>query len=219
VVTSSLTAVGTITTGVWNAGAVTSSGLLTVNAAGSHKIGAGGTGGTASTLTIDGSSAGGAGSYVGFSLNSVPKDFVGTESGVIGGTSANLVVYAGSTFGTKFYTNGALSWGINSAGDFTFGSSSNISESVGTPSIASGFGTSASVTGKDYAFQVSTGTTGSTTGTINFGHTWSNAPICVATRNATDGGTVNVTSSTTQLTMAFASSIFNLPIYVQCKSF
>lgn len=44
VVTSSLTAVGTITTGVWNAGALTTSGVLTVNGFGAHNFNASGTG-------------------------------------------------------------------------------------------------------------------------------------------------------------------------------
>ena len=43
VFSTALTTLGTITTGVWNAGAVTSSGLLTVNGFGTHAFSAGGT--------------------------------------------------------------------------------------------------------------------------------------------------------------------------------
>lgn len=71
------------------------------------------------------------------------------------------------------------------------------------PTIASGFGSSPSIDAgsSDSAGFVNVGTGGAaTTGTINFGTTWSVAPYCTVTDSATTGGVSRITSvSTTQI--------------------
>lgn len=108
-------------------------------------------------------------------------------------------------------------WGINSAGDHTFGASSDIADSAGTPTYNSGFGTGRLITGSDYAFNVLiVSASGTTTGTLNFGHTWTNAPSCVA---SADSVTVNtITTSTTTITLTFGSNT-GARLYVLCRSF
>jgi len=186
----------TATSGTIN-GSLTTTGVFNATGTGSHLIGGGGTG-AASTLQINGSTAAGSGAYVSFANNGSVADYVGLERGIISGTSNNLVLYAATTAGHKFYVNaGTLAWGINSAGDSTFGASSHIADSSGTPTIGSGFGTSPTITGADYAFAVTVGSTSGATGTVNFAHTFNAAPVCVAISTADPllMGTVGTTSA------------------------
>lgn len=89
-------------------------------------------------------------------------------------------------------------WGINNAGDHTFGTSSHIADSSGTPTINSGFGTTPTIAGTDYAMNVTIVAGASIVGgTINFGHTFSSAPACVSTSNSQG---MLTTVSTTQVT-------------------
>src|SRR5262249_37296402 len=131
------------------------------------------------------------------------KNYFGTEAGIIGGTAVNAVIYAVSGSGIKFYANAALKWGINSSGDFTFGSSSHICDSAGTPTLGSGFGTGATIVGTDYAFLITCGTTGGGTGNggnVTFGHTFSAAPIVTLAWDPQTDGTarplINTLSTT-----------------------
>jgi hypothetical protein len=117
----------------------------------------------------------------------------------------------------RFYTNSTLRWGINAAGDHTFGASSHISDSVGTPTSFAG-GTAA---GADYAFKITIGGAASAGGLVSFGHTWSTAPICIGT--SSDGQSVTTYfSGTTQVGIQSpvgpgwaAGSV----IYVLCRSY
>lgn len=120
----------------------------------------------------------------------------------------------------RFFTGGSSQrWGINAAGDFTFGTSGNIAFSNGTPSIASGFGTSPAIVGNDYAFRVTMGTTPAN-GTVNFGHTWSNIPSCSVGLVSTLGSVVMINPTTSAIGITFAT-IGNIVagelIYVHCS--
>jgi hypothetical protein len=91
-------------------------------------------------------------------------------------------------FNLSFATQDTVRWGINGAGDWTFGASAHIADSNGTPSIASGGGTGPSIAGTDYAFRVTVGTTpGATDIVVNFGHTFSNAPIVMTNYDGPGG--------------------------------
>jgi hypothetical protein len=161
--------------------------------------------------------------------NTGGSTYVGADNSVGSnfGTGANYagVLFTSSTGGLsietslgapiRFLTTGALRWGINSAGDFTVGASAHIALSNGTPSIASGFGTGASVVGSDYAFFVLTGSSASTSGTVNLGHTFSNAPACTANPSATDMGTIAITTTTTQVVFTYTSTTSHT-IIVHC---
>lgn len=213
------------------------SGLLSVSGFGTHTFSASGTG--AQLLKIANTNAGSTTNYAGMQLDIdagataatfklLSNSFTTSGSSIangltinVGGTGGlNLVAINGSG-AMRFYTGGDnLRWGINSSGDTTFGASSHIADSNGTPTIASGFGTSASVLGNDYAMVILPGTSSSSSGVVNFGHTFNTAPVAVATRNITDGGVVSCSTSTTALTLAYTGgSVTNLPIYVLVRGY
>lgn len=117
------------------------------------------------------------------------------------------------------WTNSLLRWGYNAAGDHTFGTANHIADSNGTPSIQSGFGTTPSITGQDYAFVVTHGSgAGNTGGVVQFGHTYNSAPVCVAIQ---DGTTITSTSTTTTtVTLSVASATYTGKIVsVLCRGF
>jgi hypothetical protein len=120
----------------------------------------------------------------------------------------------------RFYTGGTtLRWGINAAGDHTFGASSHISDSSGTPVIASGFGSGANtIAGADYAFIVNSGGAAGVTGTVTFGHTWTTAPVCVASNSAASSAIV-VGTTTTTVTLTVGTGTLASPVYVLCRSY
>jgi hypothetical protein len=72
---------------------------------------------------------------------------------------------------------------------------------AGTPTLAAGCGTGATVVGSDSAGKVTLGT-GNTYCILNFSGTYTNAPACVAT-NETNGGAhaiaVGIKTTTTQM--------------------
>jgi len=142
---------------------------------------------------------------------------VDLQSGGAGGLSLSATDVSGAI---RFYTGGGLTprWGINAAGDHTFGASSHIADSSGTPTIASGFGTSPSIVGTDYAFKVTTGTPGAVTGVVNFGHTWTTAPICIAASEFPASAATANTITTAQVTLAISSTAA-LPINVSCRGY
>lgn len=74
----------------------------------------------------------------------------------------------------------------------------------GTPTFASGGGTSPSITGTDVAGRINTGSSASTTITYNFATSYNAAPYCVGTSSA---NTIPVgwSVTTTQLTFTYAS--------------
>lgn len=81
----------------------------------------------------------------------------------------------------------------------------NITDGVGTPTIASGAGAGATIAGKSYGFKVTFGTGAGAGGTvINFGTTYSVAPIVVCSGDATVGAQtlfVPFNISTTQVSL------------------
>jgi hypothetical protein len=154
---------------------LSTAGILTVPSAGRHIIGAGGTTNN-SVIRIDGANGTGLGAYLSLAKNGTDQIFIGTVSAILGsGTSSNLALYTPSTTGIDLYTNATLRWGVNSAGDMTFGPSSHIAMSNGAPTC----GTNClSIAGTDYAMSVTGTASGHAALNINFGHTWSNAPVC-----------------------------------------
>lgn len=161
------------------------------------------------SIRVNGGTNSGAGSAISFARGGTDKDYFGTQSFVLGGTGDGVAI--SSSADILLATNGGtVRWGINTAGDFVFGASSHIADSIGTPSISSGFSASNStIAGTDYAFVVTVGAspTGSSA-ILNFGHTWSTTPICTA--NSDHSGTATqvwVSPSTTQVQVGNAGSI------------
>jgi hypothetical protein len=76
-----------------------------------------------------------------------------------------------------------------------------------TPTIASGFGTSPSIAGKDSAFRVTIGTSPGSTGVVTFGTAFATAP-CVVVNNESSGNYLRATSNTTACVISglFAAS-------------
>jgi hypothetical protein len=201
---------------------ISSSGLLSIAGFGAHALSTGGTGGN--TLAVTNTSAG-TGNFaqigavrdgtLGLYLQAFASTWTTSGSHVQAGAelqsdgSGGLSVSALHASGEiRFYTGGSNKrWGINSAGDFTVGSSSHISDSVGTPAYQNGFGGSATVTGNDYAFKIAMTGSAAVTGTVTFGHTWSTTPICVAVSDGNVGyiNAINSTS-TTDLTLAWVTN-------------
>ena len=99
-----------------------------------------------------------------------------------------------------------VKWGINAAGDFT-GLTNNIVLSQGVPTISSGGGTSPTIRGNDYGFEITLGTFPSVGGiVVNFGHTFTNKPIPL-TGTSDLSATVQITAiSTTSVTITVSGS-------------
>jgi DNA/RNA endonuclease YhcR with UshA esterase domain len=117
--------------------------------------------------------------------------------------------------------NGAVTIGTNAAGDrLGGGGTGDIIESVGGPSITAGYATGA-VAGYDFAFKISITNAGATGGTITFGHTWTNAPICTANGdgNAAITNSIAVSSTTTTVILAHNAVGAASKIYVQCTGY
>ena len=167
--------------------------------------------------------------------NTGGSTYVGADNSTGSGfnTGANYagVLYTNSTGGLgietagataiRFLTNATQRWGINSAGDWTGGTSADIVDSGGTPTFT-GFGSGAILSGTDYAMDIFQGTTNSTGGTITFGHTWSNKAVCVASSNGTSS-TINIALSTvvigpSQLLVSTANTS-NQHIYILCRGY
>lgn len=164
-------------------------GTLTVNGFGTHSFSAGSNGsnwlavvntghGTAARSIIESTAY-----TTNFYIETQASDFTTSGSLMADGTllyqsgAGGLNLQAANASGAiRFYSGGAtLRWGILAAGDLTFGGSSHIALSAGTPTA----GTNCTgVTGTDYAF-TSNIKNNSAPVTVNFGHTWTNPPICV----------------------------------------
>ncbi|HXG71683.1 MAG TPA: hypothetical protein VNJ04_13835 [Gemmatimonadaceae bacterium] len=75
-----------------------------------------------------------------------------------------------------------------------------------TPTIASGFGTTPAIAGKDAAGRVTVGTGGvALTGVLTFSVAWTTAPACVANDEVTTL-LVKATATTTTLTLTSATA-------------
>ena len=74
------------------------------------------------------------------------------------------------------------------------------------------------VVGNDNAFQVTTGTTASTTCVINFANSFTNTPLCVVTPKTAE--TVNISAaSTSSITITHSTSAASAVYYVQCSGY
>lgn len=186
---------------------LSAAGLLTVTGVGTHTIGGGGTS-VSSTVVFNGGNGTGIGAALRLDKNGnngTRSIYIGHDSYLRGsGTSSDLMAYAGE--GIKFCTGDTVNakFGITSTGNWTRGASGNIMHSVGTPTIASGAGSSPSIAGNDYGFKVTIGTSVGPTDEllINFGNTWSTAPViaCLVKTSVGAGGEVVITTnSTTQV--------------------
>ena len=108
---------------------------------------------------------------------------------VSGGAISATAGYVQSNLGLRGYNSGVtLQFNADNTGVFTNSTSTGHLQlwfqPIGT--IASGFGTSPSVTGTDGGGSVTVGSGGTaTTGVINFAHTWTSVPQCVANDNTT----------------------------------
>lgn len=193
-------------------------GLLTVNGAGSHTFGAGGTA-VSSAVVVNGGNATGAGGSVQIQKNGAATILIGHLSSILGsGTSSELAIYAPTSSGIGFYTNASTSqkWGINAAGDFTIGSGSSISDSVGTPAVSS-CGASPSIAGKDYAFHVNTGSTATTSCTVTLGHSLT-GQVCWGNFGDVAQGPLGVSISAGIVTFTYASAT-SVSIWAGCRGF
>jgi hypothetical protein len=134
------------------------------------------------------------------------------------GSTLTALVHDAGTNNLQIYTNNTLRWGINAAGDWTLGPGSHIADSVGTPTIASGFGTTPTIDGSDYAFLVTAeNASGQTGGVVNFGHTFTSAPICVAVDGRFNRA-LQMLTSTTQMTITHANGVGGI-FYVLCRGY
>lgn len=234
---STLNLTGTLT-GV----AANLSGLLSVTGFGTHLFSTGGTGGNG--LRVRNTTAG-TGNYSILELgNDALADNLYIQSFSSTFTTSGRLVAAGALLEARgagglsisasdaagdirFYSGATptLRFQINDAGDWLKGS--NVMDSTGTPTVNSGFRTGNSIVGTDYAFTVNVGTSGgsATSGTVNFGHTWTTAPVCVAQSYFSDVTPAVMASAvaaanTTQVQISFTSTSSNfMVISVLCRSY
>lgn len=119
-------------------------------------------------------------------------------------TGLTTLGVAGSTYDWSVYTPSGASvvmGNVTGTQTVVFGGSTgfgaNIADLNTTPTITSGFGASATIAGKAYAFKVSIVTGGTNDGIVAFNGTYANAPICVASGSDMVHITVVLASSTT----------------------
>jgi len=170
---------------------------------GTQTFGIGTTGTNTAGLALNGGSGAGGGGFVSFQRNSAAQGFVGNASAVVGGGS-DILLYGAASNALLFYSNATLRWGINSAGDFTFGASNHLAFSNGTPTCSTNC-SSIVAGGVDYSFRVNAN---AAIGFIlvTFGHTWSSAPRCTAAHTGVSISTASINSvftDTTTLRLVF----------------
>jgi len=117
-----------------------------------------------------------------------------------------LRLYAGGT---------AIRWGVNAAGDWTVGPSSTLVDSVGTPTCGTNCTT---IGGTDYAFTTNIKASGSLV-TVNFGHTWSTAPICTGSTTSPAYTVYIGAVSTTAVSYAMTGGGGDQTAYILCRSY
>jgi hypothetical protein len=163
-----------------------------------------------------------------------------TQAGPSAFFNSNLFTFSGGTSGYQFnnqangvglftISNTGLfsfngKWGVNVAGDHTFGASANIADSSGTPTLTTctNCGTS-SITGTDYAFKITYGTvTNNTAVTVTFGHTFASAPVCVTSTNlygVLGAGDAVATTTTTMVGQSSTVPTSGQHVSVLCRGF
>ena len=191
-------------------------GLLTVSGFGTHSFSAGGTG--ANSFRVRNTTAG-TGNYASIAvgndtsalaavLQAFSTTFTTAGSQVANGVelqvngAGGFNINASDAAGTiGLWTVSTKRFAVNAAGDWLYGS--NIMDSTGTPTIASGGCTTPSIAGTDYAFDIVLGTAcagGNTQTLVSFGRTWTTAPICTVTQaGAVLDMAVGASTSTTQV--------------------
>lgn len=89
------------------------------------------------------------------------------------------------------------------------------------PAIASGFGASPTIAGKDEAFRVTASTTPGTGGVVTFGTAYGTAPVCYAINETTNTVVLNAVATTTNVTITVVSGtlLASDKIGVICKGF
>ncbi len=108
-----------------------SGGTLAIN--GDCNVGAGGTGTENAIHTIDGSSASNYGPQIKLRRNGTNKWVVGTESGINGGSSDDLLLYSASA-ALQVWVAGAYKFGVNSSGHWMPGA--NNASDIGSAGVA-----------------------------------------------------------------------------------
>ncbi len=142
-------------------------------------------------------------------------------------------IWPGNVQGLSAYSSGGASVGVGGTdpgasnfqviGDLKLGNT-HITDSVGTPTISSGFGGSGpTIAGSDYAFRIHVGTGAPTSGVVAFGHTWSTAPICTGSVVTATPSGVSVSllqSLATQISIQLSAGILvNEEILVLCRGY
>jgi hypothetical protein len=143
-------------------------------------------------------------------------------SGGTGGISVTAINGAGDI---RFYTGGDfLRWGINDAGDFTFGANAHIVDSAAVPTLPAGaFGTGAAISGNVYSFRIVVGTAAiPSESTVNFNTTFSAVPSCLAQAQSLTNPVTVVSGTTTTVNIGTNSAgafTASMVINVQCRGF
>jgi hypothetical protein len=124
---------------------------------------------------------------------------------VSGAGTLGMLIGVSTNVPIKFATNNLYRWGINGAGDFTIGTSSKIALSNGVPNTSS-CGGSSTIAGNDYAILQNKGSNNVASCSFSFGHTWSTAPICVASSATGNIVVTSIATTTTALILNFAAT-------------
>jgi len=166
-------------------------------------------------IVADGGTGSGNGPYFRLRKGGTTYGYLGTHSVVVSGTSNDITLYSAGAL--EFYANGALAWGINTAGDWMWGGSGSltITDSVGVPTIGSGGGGSSTIGGRDYAFTITFGSAPSAM-SVNFGHDWGTTPVCTGTASVNQTVYITATSSTA-VTITENSLTAGDKVYVHCR--
>lgn len=224
-----ITRTGTITSGVWNAGAVTSSGVIT---------GVTGSFSTSASRVATFTSTNASGGYIASARSGVDVLLLGDAAavGAGGGTAdgaiesdANLYHSAGVGFSNIFTTGSTVRAKYDASGNYILGAA-NITDAVATPSgLTAGCGTGATIAGKDFAFVVTTGTGPTNSCGVTFNATFANVPACSVTPVNPPTNVAGVTimgaiAGTTSVSItAIGGTNPTLPassaIYVLCRGF
>ncbi len=130
----------------------------------------------------------------------------------------NNIAVGGAVTALNLVTSGILT-----ASQGTQIGSVNITDSTAVPTISSGWGTGATIGGRDYGFFVSCGTACGFIGVVNFNATYPNAPICVGSElnGPSDGNRYTYVSTTTQLTITSIPNVMpnSKTFNVQCRGY
>lgn len=176
------------------------------------------------SITLGGSPADNSAAFINLLSSNTQKNWrIGQNAAIAGALEFTPSTAAGgSTFTTPVLTitsagvydfNGK--WGINAAGDWTFGASAHVTDSAGTPAI-SACGTSPVIAGKDYSFTFVTGSTNTTSCTVTLSQ--SASWVCTGNFGTTVPGPMAISLSGAVATITYASTNTQVG-YVHCRGF